>query len=452
MLVLSPKFKDFVTTITQRDYLEGTTAAGKTTVGIFKFMLMVARAEEKYHIIAGDDTGTVEKNVINSDNGLLEQFNGLVEYNGKGDKNIKIPHIRYETAKGVKIIYICGYDNKKRWKKVLGGQVGCAYIDEVNIADMEFMRELTHRCTYMMTTSNPDNPDLPVYKEFINRSRPLAKYIKDYPPELLAELTEPKGEGWVHWYFTFDDNAALTEKDKRRKIESVVPGTKMYKNKILGLRGKATGLVFPNFERKRNIVTADWVKKQIAAEGIRFRYFSAGLDTAYSQKSPDTIAMIFQGITEDRRLIVLDERIYKNQSLETPLAPSDTVVNFIDFLERNRKEWGFAKNTFIDSADQATITEAGKYKRLNGCIYNFLGAHKKMGIIDRIKMQLGWIQQGKYLVVDNCKEHVAELERYSWLEDKDNTPEDGNDHTINASQYGWIPYKGAIGYEEDERK
>ena len=70
---------------------------------------------------------------------------------------------------------------KQRWTKVLGGQVGCVYIDEVNIVDMEFLREITHRCEYMMTTSNPDSPELSIYKKFINRSRPLKKYEKDYP-------------------------------------------------------------------------------------------------------------------------------------------------------------------------------------------------------------------------------------------------------------------------------
>ena len=72
-----------------------------------------------------------------------------------------------------KIIYVCGYGDQKRWKKVLGGQVGCVYLDEVNLANMEFMREITHRCKYMMTTSNPDDPNLEIYKEFINSLIPI---------------------------------------------------------------------------------------------------------------------------------------------------------------------------------------------------------------------------------------------------------------------------------------
>ena len=66
-------------------------------------------------------------------------------------------------------------------------------------------------------------------------------------------------------------------------------------------------------------------------------------------------------------------------------------------------------------------------------------------IIDRINLQLGWIQQGSYYVVDTCTEHLSELERYSWDDEKD-VPEDRN-----ANQYAWIPYRDMIGFEEAER-
>lgn len=445
MLVLSPKCKDFLSVYTDREYLEGTTASGKTTVGIFKWMCRVANSNKKFHVIAGADLGTVEKNVINAENGLLDQFKGLVEYNGNGSKNIKLPHIVYDTNKGQKIIYVVGYDNKARWTKVLGGQVGCVFVDECNIADMEFMREISHRCEYMMTTNNPDDPRLPIFKEFLNRSRPLKRYIKDYPSELLNQINEPPVKGWVHWYFTFDDNASLTKEDIQRKKDAVAVGTKMYKNKILGLRGKATGLVFTNFDRKRHVITKEQVKE------MKFICFSAGLDTAYSSQSPDTIAMMFMGITDKRQLVILDEKVYNNANLDRPLAPSDTVLNFIDFLNRNQKEWGLAKNVFIDSADQATITELNKYKRTHPIIYVFNNAYKKVQIIDRINLQLNWFHTGHYYVLEHCTHHIEELETYSWQEDKDNTPEDANDHTINSSQYGFIPYIDKIGVEVKEK-
>lgn len=444
-LILSPKYKDFLKYKAPVEFLEGTTAAGKTTVGIVKLMFKVADNVKKFHIISGLDTGTIEKNIINKDLGILDVFGELVEYNPSGKGEYSMPHLIYHTPRGDKVVYILGYDNKARWKKALGGQYGCLYIDEINIADMEYIREASMRCDYLMATLNPDDPSLPVYEEYINHARPTAQYANDAPPDLLNMLNAEPKSGWVWWYFSFDHNAGLPQAKKEQIISMVPPGTKLYKNKILGLRGRATGLVFSNFDRSRHIVNRNQLLQAAFDKKIRFVQFSAGLDTAYSSKSPDTISMIFQGITQDRKIIVLDERVYNNADVSNPIAPSDTVRNFIDFLERNREVWGFARQVYIDSADQATITELKKYKRQNPCLYNFNGAWKKTKIIDRINMQLGWFHTGDYLVCDTCRVHISELEAYSWAQDKDNEPEDRNDHTINASQYGFLPYVKMIG-------
>ncbi len=406
-------------------------------------MLKVAESHKKIHILSGLDLGTIEKNIINKELGICDVFGSLVEYNSNGKGQHSLPHIVYHTKTGDKIIYVLGYDNKTRWKKALGGQYGCLYIDEINIADMEYVREASMRCDYLLATLNPDDPNLPIYKEYINHSRPLPEYKDDAPSEINNMLNEEPKPGWVHWFFSFEHNAGLSKEKKEQIIQNVPVGTKLYKNKIQGLRGRATGLIFPNFTHKKNVITKDQAKK------FDFIYFTAGVDTAYSQESPDTIAFIFEGITKDSKLVVLSEEVYNNADLQIPLAPSDIAPRLFDFLERNRKEWGFARDVFIDSADQATITECKKYKRTHPCVYNFLNAHKKITIIDRIHLQLGWIDCNNvvyYYVVDTCKKHVHELESYSWKEDK-YEPEDANDHTINAAQYGWIPFKNKIGIE-----
>ncbi len=353
------------------------------------------------------------------------------------------------------------------------------------------------RCDYLMATFNPDDPNLDIYKEYINCSRPLPEWEEETPKEIKDELREEPKPGWVHWFFSFKDNAGLPKEKLDKIIQNTPKGTKIWKNKIEGLRGKATGLIFPNFDRKKHVVSAERVRQQVKSGKMKFKKFTAGLDTSYSSKSPDTIAMTFQGITEDRRLITLEEKVYNNAKLEVPLAPSDTAVKFIAFLEQCRKDWGFARDVFIDNADQeekvynnaklevplapsdtavkfiafleqcrkdwgfardvfidnadqATITELNKYKRLKGCLYSFYDSYKKVTILDRINLQIGWIQQECYLVVDTCTEHLAELDSYSWKEDKDE-PEDGHDHTINSQQYAWIPYRHLIGFEEEKK-
>lgn len=450
--LLSEKYKAFLKHNAPVEFLEGTTAAGKTTVGIFKFMLKVAQSQKKIHILSGLDLGTIEKNIVNKDLGILDVFGPLVEYNASGKGKHSLPHLLYQTDSGEKIIYVLGYDNKKRWKKALGGQYGCLLIDEINIADMEYVREASMRCDYLLATLNPDDPNLPIYKEYINCSRPLPEYKNDAPTEINNMLNEEPKPGWVHWFFSFAHNAGLTEEKKQQIILNVPKGTKLYKNKIQGLRGRATGLIFPNFSRKNNVRSIDWLKKRMAdkKDPLKLDIFSCGVDTAYSQESPDTISFIFQGITDKGQLIILDEEVYNNASLDIPLAPSDIPPRLVAFLERNRKKWGFARDVFVDNADQATITELKKYKRQHGSVYNFLNAYKRIQVIDRIHLQLGWLNvsdikpEADYIVLDHCVYHIGELESYSWKEDK-YEPEDRNDHTINASQYGFIPFKNKIG-------
>lgn len=452
---LSPKYIDFINSVegVRADFLEGTTASGKTTVGAgVKFMRMVSRSSRKLHILASRTTGTAEKNIIQQENGILDLHRSAVYY-GHGTADNKIPHIAFEG----KIIYVLGYDTRDKWENVLGGQYGCVYIDEANTADIGFLREISTRNEYMMFTLNPDDPALPVYGEFVNRSRPYRKYAADVPTEILAELTQEPVPGWRYWFFTFRDNRSLSEEDIRRKMEAAPKGTKLYKNKIQGLRGRATGLVFSNFERARHVISRETARDLIRrpkdpGQEESFVRFSVGLDTAYSQQSPDTIAMSFLGITNKGRCILLEERVYNNAQLRTPLAPSDTVVNLIAFLDRCRETWGFARTVFVDSADQATLTEFAKYKRRTGCVYEAVPAWKKLKVIDRIHTQLGWFTQGCFLVADGCKHYLSELELYSWREDQDNTPEDGHDHMINSVQYAWIPYKGQIGGTERESR
>lgn len=453
MFKLSDKYIDFIHDFdTHVDILEGTTQSGKTTIGAgVKFMMKVMASDKKIHVIASKTTGTAEKNIIQQDNGILDIYPDAT-YMGNGDRDNKIPHIRWRG----KVIYILGYDNQDKWQNALGSQFGCVFIDEINTAHIEFIREIWGRNDYVMATLNPDNPDLSVYKEYINHSRPLEKYTKHVPPSIMKDLQSVKAiKGWRYWFFDFEDNKGNSA-EKIAKTKMMYPeGTKIHKNKVLGLRGKSSGVVFGVFSSK-NIITKKEAQQYIrlskyanAKQREYFDVFVGSMDTSYSSKSPDTIAMTYQGITNKGRLIALDEKTYNNRDLKDPIAPSDNAVNFIDFLNRNKDEWGFGRQTFVDSADSGTITELNKIKRKKGTIYIFNPSWKKMKIVDRINMEIGWIMDGSRLVVETCINLINEYGVYSWDEKKDNVPEDANDHMINSEQYGWIPYKNKIGLKND---
>ena len=189
-MTVGDKFDAFLDHRARAEFLEGVTAAGKTTVGVFKFMLEVAESGKSRHILAGLDTGTIETNIINRDHGILDEWGALAEYRGRGAGGERMPHILFHTSNGDRIIYVLGYDNRRRWKKALGGQYGCVYIDEMNIADIDFVREAVMRCDYFIGTLNPDDPRLPVYQEFINHARPLPAWAGDTPESIMEELRD----------------------------------------------------------------------------------------------------------------------------------------------------------------------------------------------------------------------------------------------------------------------
>ena len=108
-LILSEKYKAVLRCTAPVEFLEGTTAAGKTTVGLFKFMLRVAESPRRLHVLSGLDQGTIEKNIITKELGILEDFGDLVEYwpGGRGDD--RMAHLVLHTADGDKKIYVLGY-------------------------------------------------------------------------------------------------------------------------------------------------------------------------------------------------------------------------------------------------------------------------------------------------------------------------------------------------------
>lgn len=398
---------------------------------------MVKKTSRKKHLIAGDSLGTVVSNILlNGDCGLLDNYPEIEMYlNGSSEQ--KLPHLKI----GDDTVYLVGYADIGKFKKVLGGQFGAIFIDEINIADMSFVRELfLPRFEYMLCTLNPDNPNKEIYTEIINRARPIEKYKDQVPKHMWEELNKsPQSKGWHYWYLTFDDNPSMTEDMRDKLLTSLLPETREYKTKILGIRTKGVGLIFSL--PQKNIISKEQAKK------YQYKQFTCGVDTSYSRESKDTFAFSFIGITTCGKKITLAEKEYNNKDLPVPLTPSDIPPLLFDFITEQQKEWGVMRSAFIDSADQATLLECQKHQRVHGYNWYYFGAYKQTRVIDRINLENGWIATECSLIVDECKGTIREMNQYSWKPNKDE-PEDANDHLINANQYGWLPYKNMIGFKK----
>lgn len=249
--VWSDKSIDFFLTPSTFDLLEGTARSSKSTSAMFKLGLMIERSRYNQFFIAGSTAVVARRNLIDGENGFLQQWGGQVR---EGTNPRYGNHLFFVDSRGMqKIIYIFGFKDKARWKTVLGSTLGGGVIDEINIADEDFINEIYRAMVsvdkfWLCGTLNPDNPDKFIYNRLINKSRPLKKYINDIPSAILMQLAKEKPiPNAVYWHFNFNDNPAMTS-EKVERFKRMYPADSFYyASKILGLRGVVEGVIFGKY-------------------------------------------------------------------------------------------------------------------------------------------------------------------------------------------------------------
>lgn len=440
-MLFSEKQKAFLTYKTNVECAEGQTYGGKTTIGAIKFILRVKASSKKQHCICGLDTGTIEKNIIKSEMGIETYFGDEIDYRGNGDVNYNLPHIYVKSNKGLKVIFLFGYADQSRWKKALGGQFGCAMIDEVNTADMDLVREVAMRCDYLLMTLNPDDPNLPIYREYINHCRPLPNFEKDVPSEMMNQLlSQPAKEGWVHWYFRMDDNPTLTPEKKASIIANVPEGSKTWKAKILGLRGRSEGLVYDEFTDKKIIKFEQfkWLPMEMVSKVI------CGLDSGLNN---DATALVTTLITTAGRLLVIPSFYYLPKIGSN--ANSQQALNIAKWLDYWLPRFGINITNIVSIiGDSAAITQDLMYEINLKTPFRAMKVEKKDILKDtqRVKSIIG--KEDWFYIIDagyrnplNPNEvlghndmFIVELNNQIW-DLKKNQPMDGNDHCIDAFKY-----------------
>ena len=436
---------------------EGQTYGGKTTVGAIKFILRVKASSKKLHAICGLDLGTVEKNIINPTNGILDFFGDEVDYKGNGDVAYTLPHIYVKSSKGLKIVFVFGYADQSRWKKILGGQFGCSMIDEVNTADMDLVRELAMRSDYLLMTLNPDDPNLPIYHDYINHCRPLKEYEQDVPPEMMRQLlSRPAKEGWVHWFFRMDDNPTLTPEKKAQIINNVPEGTKVWKSKILGLRGRAEGLVISEFNDSKIIPESKFHDGSMWLPNELIHKVVCGLDSGLNA---DATALTIALMTNAGRLISIPTFYY------VPEMGSNSNSQQALYIERWLDYWLSAFRCLNPSiveitGDSAALTQDLLYEINLRTKYSAhkVGAKDIMKDTQRVKSIVG--TQNYWYIVNfgrrnplNPEEKIGEddmliveFNNIVWDKKKGNVPEDGNDHAFDSFKYmTYSMYYGLMG-------
>lgn len=227
---------------------EGTIRSSKTVIAIQCFYFRVMNSKEHLHLVAAKDLDAVNDNILDCNGlGLLKLFSKNVKLKKDKVGSYYLSIIGYDKRK--KKILLAGYSDIKKWEKILGKTIGCMFVDEVNIANKQFIDECFARQTsaddpFTIWTLNGDTPDHFVYQDYINYGKPLWKV----PTSILADMLPVENrKGWYYIHWTMHDNPVMTEEKIENAASIYSKGSYYYIIKILGERGRAEGSIFAQY-------------------------------------------------------------------------------------------------------------------------------------------------------------------------------------------------------------
>lgn len=364
--------------------LEGPARSSKTALAIQIFYYKVISSNEQRHAIAGRDLDAIRDNILKADVvGLITTHPEIKLEKGRiGGYYLSVP-----SSNGEKIVSLVNYSDTSAWKKVLGGTLGVIFIDECNIANDTFLQETFARqisadSPLTIMTTNGDNPDAFIYKNYYNYCRRIGdcpnstrKYMIDFHKKYGIK------DGYYYAFFDMSDNPSLTP-EKIEAAKSIYPvGSYYYTTKILGERGTAGSLIFNDYMSQDLIVNA-YERDSYGRLKYEFDYYTIGMDVAETRA---TNTIILTGWTRGyKHAIFLKCDTFTKVGYKFKKDKLFAFVSF--FLETLGIPSARCRGILIDSAEQNFIAD------MNADVYDkfhidVVGSYK-MTILERINLMI----------------------------------------------------------------
>lgn len=268
---------------------EGSVRSSKTLMSILAWIMFIEESPDFVFGMSGNTLNSLYNNVIGGQYGILSIHPGSY-YKSSSSPSLFIP-----TSEGLKRCVLYGACNNNSHDKVVGLTAGGWYFDELNKHHKNFISEAQNRTLAspgrkLFATMNPDNPNKPVYSEFVDRWR-------------LASPEERRAAGGVNYYhFTMKDNPILTP-EMIAQYEVQYQGFE-YDRYILGRRVSAEGLVYPG-------VATRSIFEDFPMSDVDFAYCAIDWGTDHPT------AMEFGGMLREKRLDGTGLETYTGHNMRT---------------------------------------------------------------------------------------------------------------------------------------
>lgn len=433
-IILLEKHRDLIKDDSQVIFAEGVTNASKSFILGIKFILDILKtpANQKQFVLAGKSLPVLEKMYIQNESSFYNIFKPICTYKSSGEGGARIT---VQSPTGEKTIYLAGYDNKKRWSDILGLTIYGFNVEEINIADEDFISELfirVHRNSgFLRCSCNGGDPDLVVYKDHLNKCRPLDKWSNQIPKETWEELNrvEPNPK-YRYYFFTFEDNPIMTQEQKTDLFETTPKGSYQWMTKILGIRGIREGVIYADYMRRdKNIIDLIKDKEKYMIEEI-----TIGIDVG----GTDHTVFTLNGFTRNyREHIVISYTKINN-------ANHDKIwEHFVKWFKPYYEKYSMLiRGAFIDSA--AKIMRLTIDSRLdmqfNLRCYNA----KKYTIKERVDWGITQLDQGRLLFTRHTEDIYEAFTKAYYVTNSKTDIRDFSNHThkdmVDSVEYGQAPY------------
>lgn len=412
---------------------EGAVRAGKTVDNVFAFAYELESTPDKLHLATGSTIANAKLNIGDCNGyGLEGIFRGRCRWGKYKDNEC----LRIKTKSGLKVVIFAGGGKADSFKKIRGNSYGMWIATEINLhhdntIKEAFNRQLAAKHRKIYWDLNPDNPNAPIYTEYIDKYQKMQA-----AGELLG--------GYNYEHFTITDNRTIPEQRINEIISQYDKASVWYRRDILGERCVADGLVYQAFadQPDRNIVykekltEEEWKRLLLSVD-----FVSIGVDFGGNRSLTTFVATaVLRGFSG---LLVMRDHHIKGRKGD--IDPNLLNSEFIGFVQRFKKDYPtlHCKYCFADSEAQYLINGLRRASNQAGIGLQF-GDSAKNEITQRIYCTVALLNIGKLTILSDCELVIAGLKSAVW--DKDQA-EKGKDvrldnfssdiDILDAFEYSW---------------
>lgn len=390
---LSPKQQWSVRKAQKRLNLwHGAVRSSKTVGSIYRFMQYVGQAPPGDLLLAGKTIDSLKRNIINP---MMELLGHEANYS-PGKRELKIWD---------RTIYTVGASDERSEGKIRGSTLAGAYGDELTLWPESFFKMMLSRMSVpgaqFFGTTNPDNPNHWLMKDYIKRKHDLDMTL---------------------FHFMLEDNPYL-DPTYVEQLKKEYTGL-WYKRFILGEWCVAEGAIYDFFDEKKHVIQPkDYPDAQ---------YYDISID--YGTTNPCCFVAYGNNFLTKPKIWSEREYFWDPAVKKKQKTDGEFSADFIQFI---RPYTGKIRHIYCDPSAESFQLQLKKDLSRNNIGALVYDADNE--VLDGIRTVARMLSEGEYMIGAACKECINEKYAYAWDPKKQDKGEDApikkHDHCSDNERY-----------------